>query len=68
MNWAVIGPLIDKLLAVADDAEVTLCNTLSGTILACNPATKWEQRFYRSGSVEQALRDALTDYGMWELV
>lgn len=75
MNWAVVGPLVDQLRHVAEGAEVTLChdnpdfNDLPNCVIyAANPATKWEQRSYRADTVEEALRAALADYGMWELI
>lgn len=73
-DWAVLGPLVDQLVNLAEGSTVTICHDnpdwgdYACCIYACNPATKWVEKAYRADTVETCLKTALQDYGMWELV
>lgn len=73
-DWSILGPLIDDLCDLAEGATVTICHDNPDydghmcVIYACNPATNWVERSYRGETVEACLREALSEYGMWELV
>ena len=73
-DWAVLGPLIDSLCDLGEGSTVTICHDnpdLGGPnccVYVANASTSYVEKSYRNETVEACLRDALQDYGIWELV
>lgn len=72
-DWLVLGPLVDSLCDLGEGSVVTICHDnpdidgASCCVYVANASTKYVEKSYRADTVEQCLRDALQDYGMWEL-
>lgn len=72
-DWTVLGPLVDELCDVAEGSSVTICHDTPdfGGYACCvyvsNPGTDWVEKAYRANTVEACLKEALSEYGMWEI-